>query len=55
MKWTMDPVLANLQPALSPEDHALLKTLVAALSDKAKLPELDQFSLWRDAPPQPLD
>jgi len=50
MEWTMDPVLAHLQPRLPAEQHALLSALVAALSNASNLPALDQFPAWRDAP-----
>ena len=33
---------------------ALLAALVAALSDAANLPALEQFPAWRDAPAEPL-
>ncbi len=55
MAWTMQPVLDRLKPKLADPDHALLSVLDAALSDRARLPELDQFPEWRDAAPQPLD
>ena len=32
-----------------------LTALVAALNDRANLPDLDRFSEWRDQPPVPLD
>ena len=32
-----------------------LTALVAALNDRAKLPDLDRFPEWRDQPPVPLD
>jgi len=54
MDWTMDPVLAHLQPKLSPEAHALLTALVAALSDPANLAKLDNHPEWRAATPLPL-
>ena len=54
MEWTMQPVLDHLRPKLSESDHALLTALVAALNDRAKLPDLDPFPAWRQALPQPL-
>jgi len=51
----MDPVLANLEAKISAEDHALLTALVAALSDRARLPDLDRFPAWRNAKPEPLE
>ena len=32
-----------------------LTALVAALNDRAKLPDLDRFPEWRDQPSIPLD
>lgn len=55
MEWTMDPVLAQVKPGLDPESHALLTILVAAMSDPQKISALEQFALWRDVEPQPLD
>jgi tetratricopeptide (TPR) repeat protein len=55
MEWTMTPVLDHLQPRLSPEDHALLTALVAALSDASQLAALDALPAWRAAEPQPLE
>jgi len=55
MEWTMDPVLAHLQPKLSPDDHALLTALVAALSFPDKLTALEHFPAWREAVAIPLE
>ena len=55
MEWTMDPVLDRLKAELSPEDHALLAALVAALSFPDKVADLDAFSAWRGAAAQPPD
>jgi len=55
MEWTMDPVLAHLQPKLPAEAYALLTALVAALSYADKLPDLDEFPEWREVEPQALD
>lgn len=55
MEWTMEPVLAHLQPQLSAESNALLTALVAAMSFPDKLAGLDQFALWREAEPRGLD
>ncbi len=55
MEWTMDPVLAHLQPRLPAERYQLVAALVAALNDATNLPALEQFSAWRDAQPQPLE
>jgi tetratricopeptide (TPR) repeat protein len=55
MEWTMQPVLDHLNPKLEPQHAKLLTAFVAALNDRAKLPELDKFPEWRNATPQPLD
>ena len=54
MECAMDPVLAHLQTKLSPEAHALLTALVAALGDPANLAKLDDFPEWHAATPLPL-
>jgi hypothetical protein len=55
VELAMDPVLAHLQSKLSAENHELLTALIAALSDSAKLAELDPFSAWREAKLEPQD
>jgi tetratricopeptide (TPR) repeat protein len=55
MEWTMDPVLKALKPSVSPEDHALLVALVAALSFADKVAALDDLATWRAAEAQPLE
>jgi tetratricopeptide (TPR) repeat protein len=55
VEWTMDPVLQHLQSRIPDEALALLTALVAALSDRGRLPDLDRFDAWREAVPQPLD
>jgi hypothetical protein len=54
-EWTMDPVLAHLQPRLPAERYQLLAALIAALSDATKVPALEQFPAWRDVQPQLLE
>ena len=59
-EWTMEPVLKHLQGRMQKsevgsQNWELLRTLVAALSDRANLPKLDAFPAWREAKPQPLD
>lgn len=51
VEWSMDPVLAHLKSKIPPEVHELLAALVAALSDRAKLADLDRFPAWRAAKP----
>jgi nephrocystin-3 len=55
MGWTMKPVLDHLKLRLSADVHALLTALVAALSFKEKVADLDEFPVWRDTAPQPLE
>jgi tetratricopeptide (TPR) repeat protein len=55
MEWAMDPVLEHLRPQMSAESHALLATLVAAMSFPGGTAGLDQFGVWRDAPEGPLE
>ena len=50
MEWTMEPVLAQLQPRLPDETYRLLAALVATLSDGRNLPALASLAAWRDAP-----
>jgi proteasome accessory factor A len=52
--WSMDPVIARLQPRLPADQHQLLTALVAALSDRGSLPSLEQHPAWRDAQAEPL-
>ena len=53
--WNMDCFLAQLQPKLPAASVLFLKAIVAAMNDRAKLPELDGFPVWRDQPPLPLE
>ena len=55
VEWTMDPVLDRLKAELSPEDHALLTALVAALSFAGKGDDLEAIPAWRDAGSLPMD
>jgi hypothetical protein len=54
VEWTMDPVLAYLQPRLPAKRYQLMAAVVAALSDATKLPILERFSFWRNSPAKPL-
>jgi hypothetical protein len=54
MDWSMDPVLAHLQPILPADRHQLLAALAAALSDSGGLPALENHPAWRDAQAEPL-
>jgi tetratricopeptide (TPR) repeat protein len=54
-EWAMQPVLDHLRSRLRTQDLELLTTLVAALNDRTKLPNLERFPEWREARPQPLE
>jgi len=54
-EWAMQSVLDHLRSRLAELDYALLADLVAALSDRAKLPELEKIAAWRDATPLALE
>jgi tetratricopeptide (TPR) repeat protein len=54
-EWAMQPVLDHLELKLAEADYALLAALVAALSDRAKLPELEELESWREATPLALE
>ena len=47
-EWAMEPVLAHLQPLLPDGQFQFLAALVAALSDRAKVSDLNRFPEWRD-------
>jgi tetratricopeptide (TPR) repeat protein len=55
MEWTMTPVLEHMRSKLAEADYEFLATLVFVLSDRAKMPDLDRFTEWRDQPPVPLE
>ncbi len=55
LEWTMAPVLEHMKAKLAEPDFELLASLVSGLCDRAKMPELDRFPIWRDQPPIPLD
>jgi len=50
MEWNLEPVLTHLREKLAPGDYRLLAALANALSDGSKLPDLEAFPEWRDAP-----
>ncbi|MBL0126071.1 MAG: toll/interleukin-1 receptor domain-containing protein [Flavobacteriales bacterium] len=59
MEWTMEPVLLHLKDGMSSSESGiqnweLLSALIDALGERAKMPELDRFSLWREAHAEPL-
>jgi hypothetical protein len=47
--------LVRMRPVFSASTHCLLTALVEALNSPDKLSALDQFPLWRDAKPSPLE
>jgi tetratricopeptide (TPR) repeat protein len=53
MEWTMQPVLDELKPKLSENDHSLLMALVESMGHKEKIVLLNNFSEWKEA--KPLD
>ena len=53
--WKIAYFIEHLSPKLPPGSAEFLTALVAALNDRAKLPDLDRFAEWRDQPPIPLD
>jgi hypothetical protein len=53
--WDIAYFIEFLKPRLGEHNAAFLTALVAALNDRAKLPDLDRFPEWRDQPPTPLD
>ncbi len=55
MAWTMNPVLDHLKPKLTDDGYALLAALAATLTDRQHLPELEEYSMWRNAVPSPLE
>ena len=53
--WDIAYFIEYLRPKLRSGSAEFLSALVAALNDRAKLPDLDRFPEWRDQPPLPLD
>jgi len=53
--WDIAYFIQHLRPQLPPASADFLTTFVAALNDRAKLPELEQFAEWKHQPPVPLD
>jgi tetratricopeptide (TPR) repeat protein len=48
--WDMAYFLEFLNPKLGGQNAEFLTALVAALNDRAKFPDLDQFQEWREQP-----
>ncbi len=55
MEWSMEPVLKHLEGKLDVDALQFLSALVAAMSDRKSLSSLDQFAVWRETKPQPLE
>ena len=56
--WDIAYFIAHLNAQLGAHKDSnaeFLTALVAALNDRAKLPDLDRFPEWRDQSPVPLD
>ena len=53
--WDIAYFIEFLKPKLGEYPAEFLTALVAALNDRAKLPNLDRFPEWRDQPSLPLD
>lgn len=53
--WDIGYFIEFLRPKINDHQAKFLTALVAALNDRDKLPQLDQFPEWRNASPQPLD
>jgi tetratricopeptide (TPR) repeat protein len=53
--WDIAYFIDHLSAELGGHHAAFLRALAASLNDRAKLPELDRFPQWRDAPPQSLE
>ena len=53
--WDIAYFLDFPNPKLGAPNAEFLTALVAALNDRAKLPDLDRFPEWRAQPPIPLD
>ena len=51
----MEPVLKHLEGKLDVDALQILSALVAEMSDKNNLSSLDQFTVWRETEPQPLE
>jgi tetratricopeptide (TPR) repeat protein len=54
-QWDIAYFIEYLRPKLPPDVPEFLATLVAALNDRIKLPQLDHFPEWRDQGPLPLE
>ena len=53
--WDIAYFIEHLRPQLSPGNADFLTALIAAINDRAILPMLDNFSVWRDQPAVSLE
>lgn len=53
--WDIAYFIGHLNAQLGAPNAEVLTALIAALNDRAKLPDLDRFPEWRGQPPVPLD
>ena len=53
--WDIAYFIEHLRPQLPPGSADFLTTLVAALNDRAKLPDLERSAEWKKQAPVPLD
>jgi len=53
--WDIVCLIESLRPKLPPAGADFLEALADVLNDRKGLPRLDQFPLWQDCNPQPLD
>ena len=53
--WDIAYFIAHLNAQLGEHNAEFLTALVAALNDRAKLPDLDRFPEGRDQPSGPID
>jgi hypothetical protein len=53
--WDIAYFIEHLRLQLPPGSADFLTALVAAMNDRAKLPQLDGFAKWREQAPLPLE
>jgi len=49
LEWTIQSMLDHLRSRLSETNYQFLNALAEALSDAEEMPELGEYSLWRNA------
>ncbi len=55
VQWDIAYFIEFLKPKLGEHPAEFLTALVAAINDRATLPMLDNFSVWRDQPAVSLE